>query len=86
MQMIITENEDNMQLVQDYIAVWCRRWRMKVNTKKTKVMHVRGKPCKSTQAIFNLDGTELELVSKYKHDKYLGLFFNEHMDMREFFI
>ena len=62
MQMIITENEDNMQLVLDYIAVWCRRWRMKVNTKKTKVMHVRGKPCKSTQAIFNLDGTELELV------------------------
>ena len=70
---IITENEDNMQLVLDYIAVLCKRWRM-------KVMHVRGKPCKSTRAIFNLDGNELELVSKYK---YLGFFFNEHMDMRE---
>ena len=43
-------------------------------------MHVRRKPCISTQAIFNLDGTELELVSKYK---YLGFFFNWHMDMRE---
>ena len=53
---------------------------MKVNTKKTKVMHVRAKPCKSTRAIFNLDGTEMELVSKYK---YWGFFFNEHMDMRE---
>ena len=31
---IITENEDNMQLVLDYITVWCKRWRMKVNTKK----------------------------------------------------
>ena len=79
-KVIITENEDNMQLGLDYILVWCKRWRMKVNTKKTKVMHVCGKPCKSTQAIFNLDGTELELVSKYK---YLGFFFNEHMDMRE---
>ena len=77
---IITENEDNMQIVLDYIAVWCKKWRMKVNTKKTKVMHIRRKPCKSTQAIFNLDATESELVSKYK---YLGFFFNEHMDMKE---
>ena len=46
---IITENEDNMQLVLDYIASWCKRLRMKVTTKK-KVMHVRGKPCKSTQS------------------------------------
>ena len=29
---------------------------------------------------FFLDGTELEFVSKYK---YLGFFFNEHMNMRE---
>ena len=43
-------------------------------------MQVRRKPCKFTQAIFNLDGSELELVSKYK---YLGFFFNEHMDMKE---
>ena len=43
-------------------------------------MHVRRKLCKSTQAIFYLDGSELELVSKYK---YLGFFFNEHMDMKE---
>ena len=43
-------------------------------------MHVRMKPCKSTQAIFNLDVSELELVSKCK---YLGFFFNEHMDMKE---
>ena len=33
---IITENEDNMQLVLDYIAVWCKRWRMKVNTTKNE--------------------------------------------------
>ena len=77
---IITKNEDNMQIVLDYIAVWCKIWSMKVNTQKTKVMHVRRKPCKSTQTIFNLDGFELELVSKYK---YLGFFFNEHMDMKE---
>ena len=43
-------------------------------------MHVRGKPCKSTHAFLNLDGTELKLVSKYN---YLGFFLNEHMDMRE---
>ena len=43
-------------------------------------MHVRKKPCKSTQAIFNLDGTESELVSKYK---YLGFFFIEYMDIKE---
>ena len=43
-------------------------------------VHVRRKSCKSTQAIFNSDGTELELVSKYK---YLGVFFNENMDMKE---
>ena len=69
-----------MQIVLDYIAVCCKKWRIKVNTKKTKAMQVRRKPCKFTQAIFNLDGSELELVSKYK---YLGFFFNEHMDMKE---
>ena len=77
---IITENEDNMQIVLDYIAVWCKKKRMKVNTQKTKAMHVHRKPFKSTQAIFYLDGTELELVSKYK---YLGFFFKEHIDMKE---
>ena len=39
---IITENGDNMQIVLDYIAVWCRKWRMKVNTKKRRLCMYAG--------------------------------------------
>ena len=39
---IITENEENMQIVLDYIAVWCKKWRMKVNTKKRRLCMYAG--------------------------------------------
>ena len=39
---IITENEDNMQIVLDYIAVWFKKWRMKVNTKKRRLCMYAG--------------------------------------------
>ena len=77
-KVIITENENNMQLVLDYIAVWCKKWRMKINTKKQRFCMYAGNHV-NLQSIFNLDGTELELESKYK---CLGFFFNEHMDMK----
>ena len=76
----ITENEDNMQIVLDYIAVWCRKWRMKVNTKKRRLCMYAGNHVNLHKPFLNLDDTELELVSKYK---YLGFFFNEHMDMKK---
>ena len=71
---IISENEENLQLMLNYISSWCKKWR------KTKVMHVRSKRCKAIQSAFKMDDIELEVVSNYK---YLVFLFNEYMDMRD---
>ncbi len=58
---------------------WCKKWRFKVNTGKTNVVHFRNKRKKKTNLNFKFDGVLLDIVEKYK---YLGNIFNEHLDFK----
>ena len=49
---VISESEVNLQKMLDYLHIWCRKWRSRVNTNKSTIMHVRPKRRQRTQFLF----------------------------------
>ena len=41
--MILSYNEETLQLMLNHVAEWCSKWCLKVNTNTSKVIHVRPK-------------------------------------------
>ena len=60
----------------DYIHSWCRKWRLRVNTNKSKIIHYRTKRRQRTQFLFKMGNIYLDMVTVYK---YLGLYFDEFL-------
>ena len=40
------DSEKKLQVILNRVAEWCSKWCLKVNTNKSKVIHVHPKPCK----------------------------------------
>ena len=59
---------------------WCIRWRLKVNSSKTKIMHFRSKKRPLTEETFYYGEQKLDIVPSYK---YLGAIFDEHITFEE---
>lgn len=74
---IVSNNEENLQRMLDYIYNWCAKWRMKCNIDKTKIMHFREKRKRITNCMFKFGQYELNIVKSYK---YLGFYFDENLD------
>ncbi len=71
------ESEEKLQSMIKYVEIWCKKWRLKVNTDKTKVVHFRSKRKRCTEFNFTFDNSPLNVVNKYK---YLGVILEEHLD------
>ena len=67
-----------MQKMLNALRTYCSKWRMFVNTGKTKVMILNKKEgsTSSVDPVFTYDGVELEIVSDFK---YLGVIFSVHI-------
>ncbi len=74
---LLAENENDLQNLLDLLYDWCSKWRLSVNTDKTKVMHFRNKNTERSEFPFNINHAGLEIVSSYK---YLGVVLEEHLD------
>jgi len=74
---LIADNETDLQKMLDQCTSWTEKWKLTVNTDKTKIMHIRKTRAPRTNLNFSLAGATLEKVKEYK---YLGLVFNEHFD------
>ncbi len=74
---LCADSEKDLQELLDILFQWCYKWRLAINTEKTKVMHFRSKPKNVSNFTFTVNGSPLEIVSDYK---YLGILFNEHLD------
>ncbi len=74
---IISDNEDDLQQMISVMQQWCRKWRMNVNVKKTKVVHFRPKGCDKTDFVFKYGTDNIDVVDNYK---YLGLILDEYLD------
>jgi hypothetical protein len=69
----ISHHINEMQQMLDALRTYCSKWRMFVNTSKTKVMIFN--PCKNAciNPVCTYDGVELGIVSEFK---YLGVLFS----------
>jgi hypothetical protein len=77
---LISPNENDLQLMLTCMADWCRKWRLKLNVEKSNIVHFRPKRQNRTTFCFKYAATSLNIVSNYK---YLGLFFDEFMTFDE---
>ena len=57
---------------------WCSRWGMKVNAKKSAIVHFRRKLCVRCDHEFSIGGEVIPVVTEYK---YLGCVVDELMDL-----
>ena len=77
---ILCDSEEKLQLLLNHVAEWCSKLCLKVNTNKSKVMHVRPKRLVRTEKDFVLGNELLDVVNDYK---YLGFYFDEFMDLNK---
>ncbi len=74
---LIAETENDLQCLITTLQDWCVKWRLSVNTDKTKIMHFRNKNVPVTDHVFMINNLPLECVNEYK---YLGIIMDQFMN------
>ncbi|XP_048743557.2 uncharacterized protein LOC125656974 [Ostrea edulis] len=69
---LIAKTPEELQCMLQKLHNWCRRWRVLINTEKSKCMHFRKTRTKGTAFEFTIGTNTLEIVDSYK---YLGIIF-----------
>ena len=74
---LIAATEEDLQNMLSILENWCKKWRMKVNSTKSNIVHFR--PCRvpKTSYLFVYNMDVIEIVSRYK---YLGIVLDEMLD------
>ena len=71
---LLAQTEGNLQIMLNGLNDWCNKWKLRVNLKKSNIIHFRKKKMPKTQYKFQFNNEEMLKVNEYK---YLGLIFNE---------
>ncbi len=74
---LMAESEEDLQSLLNILEKWCKQWRMRVNIKKTKMVHFRTKTQPRTDFNFMFNNEIVACVDKYK---YLGIILDEYLD------
>jgi hypothetical protein len=69
----IAQTEEDLQRILDKLRDWCRKWRVLINTDKSKCIHFRPGRRQQTSYEFRIGQNIIELVDSYK---YLGVTFS----------
>ena len=69
---IFSYSAEDLQNDLNYLELYCKRWKLKVNTSKTKIMEFRKGGILPRNLEFVFDNNILEIISKFK---YLGVVF-----------
>ena len=69
---LFSNSKENLQEGLDFLSNYCKRWKLKINVSKTKVMIFRRGGRLPRDLAFYYEGEPLEIVSKFK---YLGIVF-----------
>ena len=69
---IFARTEHDLQKTLDVLHEWCKRWRVLINTDKSKCIHFRKGRTSQTEHLFKIGNNILETVDTYK---YLGVTF-----------
>ena len=73
---LISENEENLQYMLDFMCEWCYKWKLRLNIDKSSVVLFRPKPHNRSDFRFHFGENQLITVDKYK---YLGIFLDEQL-------
>ena len=76
---LIGRDESELAILLRQVEMWCRKYRLMVNTEKTKIVHFRRKRKDRSCHVFKFNDQNLEYVSNYK---YLGVTMHEHMEFK----
>ena len=74
---LVAENEANLQAMLDKLHDWCKKWRVLINTDKSKCVHFRRSKQRRSNFEFKIGSNRLETVDRFK---YLGVIFHEKLD------
>ena len=77
---LFTENEKDLQRLIEHVHKWCNKWKMFVNSEKTKVVHFRNSRKPVTLFKFSYGDIDLKIVKSYN---YLGVKFDENLHFRD---
>ena len=77
---LISSSENDMQDMLNQVDSWCRKWRLRINSQKSKIVHFRKNRSKRSSFNFHIGETFLEYVDSYK---YLGVIFDEKRDFKK---
>ena len=76
---LISETPDGLQKQLDALHKWCTDWRMKINVKKSQVVHYRKNNTPATTFNFLIGSSSIKIVKAYK---YLGVYLDEFIDFK----
>ena len=74
---LIAGSEHDLHCMIDNMNNWIREWRLRVNLRKTKIVHFRPKRKGRTRFEFKYNDSVIEIIDSYK---YLGVYLDEHLD------
>ena len=78
--LLMADNEADLQHLLDIAYGWCRKWRLSINTKKTKILHVRTPNEPLSNYVFKFGENPNDILEYTKTYKYLGVLLDEHMN------
>ena len=73
---ILAENEDDLEYLLDFLCTWCIKWRVRINSDKTKIIQFRKRGQSQTHHEFRICGNVIGFVNTYK---YLGVMLDAHL-------
>ena len=71
---LMADSPEELQNCLNAFALYCRKWKLKINTEKTKIVIFGGRKTSNGQFKFTLDDMVIEILDKYK---YLGVIFSQ---------
>ncbi|MCG8113538.1 MAG: reverse transcriptase family protein [Candidatus Thiodiazotropha taylori] len=76
---LIAPDANSLQIMLNKLNEWCCKWRLAINSDKTKIIHFRPVNAQKCNDTFSCGNIDIEMTDRYK---YLGLWFQENLDMK----
>ena len=77
---LLSRNENELQVMLNFVNKWCKKGCVVVNQGKTNIVHFRLIRSTKTTKEFMFRGDELDIVKSYK---YLGGYLDNHLTFKE---
>lgn len=78
---LLFKSEEDLKRLLDVLHSWCKKWRVLINTDKSKCVHFRQCRTPRTERVFHTGNHDQQTVSTYK---YLGVMFHKKGDCSEY--